>query len=246
MGGTRDSKIIGEKLKKYKIIYTATTEYGAMLGKDFAYKIISKPLDKEDLKKVIEDYKVKLLIDATHPFAVNASRNAIDVCKELGIEYIRFERECEKINHENVIYVKNFEEAFNIAKNFNRIFFMAGIKNLKRAVEVLGDKIIARVLPISVMEALKLLPQQNIVAMYGTFSKGLNRELILNYKCDAIITKESGEFGGFKEKVYGAIEANAKVIIVEKPKLDYPKVFYDIDELVKEVNKIYINSYQSF
>ncbi|WP_423792309.1 precorrin-6A reductase [Methanocaldococcus indicus] len=236
MGGTKDSVIIGNgikrELKDIDIIYTSTTDYGGELAKSFASKIITKPLDKEKLKKVILSNNIKILIDATHPFAINASKNAMEVCEKLNVKYIRYERKEEKIKNKNITYVKDFEEAFEIAKKFKKVFFMAGIKNLKRAVEVLGNKVVARVLPISVSEALNYLPQKNIVAMYGTFSKELNKYLILDYGCDAIITKESGETGGFKEKVLGALEANAYVIVVERPKLNYPNVFNNVDELI--------------
>ena len=116
---------------------------------------------------------------------------------------------------------------------------MAGIKNLKAVLDIVGkDKVIARVLPISVNEALNILPQQNIIAMYGTFSKELNKYLIKDYGCDAIITKESGESGGFKEKVYGALEIGAKVIVVERPKLSYPIYFDDIDKLLDYIKSL--------
>ncbi|MEO2117506.1 MAG: precorrin-6A reductase, partial [Methanocaldococcus sp.] len=239
MGGTKDSIEIGKKLRNLGdlfILYTSTTDYGGKLGEEFANKVITKPLDKNELEEVIRKYNINILVDATHPFAVNASKNAIEVCKELNIKYIRFERKEEKIKHPNVVYVKDFEEAAKLAKKSNKVFHMAGIKNLKTVVDIVGkDKVIARVLPISVSEALKILPQKNIVAMYGTFSKELNKYLIKDYGCDAIITKDSGESGGFKEKVYGALEVGAKVIVVERPKLNYPIYFDDVNELINYI-----------
>ncbi|MCQ6253598.1 precorrin-6A reductase [Methanocaldococcus sp.] len=236
MGGTKDSVEIGKRLRSLDnlfILYTSTTDYGGKLGLEFADKIIDKPLNKNDLNKTIKKYNIDVLIDATHPFAINASKNAMEVCKSNNIEYVRFEREWKKIEHPNVIYVKDFEEGAKLAKKFKKIFHMAGIKNLKTVVDIVGkDKVVARVLPISVNEALKILPQQNIVAMYGTFSKELNKYLIRDYGCDAIITKDSGSSGGFYEKVYGALEVGAKVIVVERPKLNYPICFSDINELI--------------
>jgi precorrin-6A/cobalt-precorrin-6A reductase len=242
MGGTKDSVEIGKRLRSLGeifILYTSTTDYGGKLAEDFANKIITKPLDKDELKDVIKEYGIDILVDATHPFAINASKNAIEVCKALNIKYIRFERKQEKIEHPNIIYVKNFEEAANIAKKYNRVFHTAGIKNLKTVVDIVGrDKVVARVLPISTNEALKILPQQNIIAMYGTFSKELNKHLIKDYGCDVIITKDSGESGGFEEKVYGALEIGAKVIVVERPKIDYPVCFDDVDELINYIKDL--------
>jgi len=242
MGGTKDSVEIGKKLRNLGnlfVVYTSTTDYGGKLGEEFANKVITKPLDKNELKEVIKKYNIDILIDATHPFAVNASKNAMEVCKELNIEYVRFERKEEKITHPNVVYVKDFKEAAELAKKSNKVFHMAGIKNLKTVVDIVGkDRVIARVLPISVSEALKILPQKNIVAMYGTFSKELNKYLIKDYNCDVIITKDSGESGGFKEKVYGALEAGAKVIVVERPKIDYPVCFSDVNELINYIKSL--------
>ena len=244
MGGTKDSKIIGKKIKEnFKdsfIVYTSITSYGGELAKDFADLIIDKPLDLEGLKKALKENKINILLDSTHPFAINASKNAILACQELNIKYIRFERKIEKIEHRDVLYFKDFDEALKEAKKYNRVFYTAGIKNLEKVVDALGrDKVVARVLPISVGEALKLLPQKNIVAMYGTFSKELNKYLIKDYGCDAIITKESGDFGGFKEKVLGAIEAKAKVLVIERPKIRYPIYFNGINELIKYLKTIF-------
>ena len=52
--------------------------------------------------KAKEKYNIDILVDATHPFAINASKNAIDVCKELDIKYVRFERKEENFPKEVV------------------------------------------------------------------------------------------------------------------------------------------------
>ena len=119
------------------------------------------------------------------------------------------------------------------------ILYLGGIKNLKTVVKVIGkERLIARVLPASVPEALKLLPSKNVIGMEGVFSKGLNKYILLDYNCDVLITKDSGDSGGLNEKVLGAKEANAKVIIVERPKLDYPLLFYSIEDLLECVENL--------
>jgi precorrin-6A/cobalt-precorrin-6A reductase len=118
--------------------------------------------------------------------------------------------------------------------------YLAGIKNLKNVAEIIGkDKLIARVLPVSINEALNILPSKNIIGMQGTFSKELNKYLIMDYNCDVIITKDSGNSGGLNEKVIGAVEANAIPIIVERPKLDYPLKFDNIDDLINYIKDLF-------
>ncbi|AEF97195.1 precorrin-6A reductase [Methanotorris igneus] len=244
MGGTSDANNIAKKLKELGnlfLITTTTTDFGGDIAKKYADVVISKPLDKDALKNVILNYSVDLLIDATHPFAVIASKNAVEVAKELNINYIRYERPSEIFKHEKIVYVKDFEEAAKKALEISnkKVFHMAGIKNLKTVVDIVGkDRVIARILPISINKALELLPPQNIVAMQGVFSKELNKYLILDYNCDVIITKESGDSGGFKEKILGALEADATPIVIKRPKIDYPVVFNDIDSLIGHIQNL--------
>ncbi|MDK2987890.1 MAG: precorrin-6A/cobalt-precorrin-6A reductase [Methanothermococcus sp.] len=252
MGGTSDANKIAEELKrKFKdlfIITTTTTDFGGRIARNYADEVISKPLDKEELKKLILDRNINILIDATHPFAVVASKNAMEVSKELNINYIRYERpdekfDMEKFGHNNnidIVYVEDFEGAAKRAVELSKknIFYMAGIKNLKKIVDIVGkDRTIARILPTSVNEGLELLPSKNIVAMQGIFSKELNRYLIQDYNCDVIITKNSGDSGGLKEKVLGALEAGAIPIIIKRPNMKYPHKFESVDDLIKHIEK---------
>lgn len=116
---------------------------------------------------------------------------------------------------------------------------MSGIKNLKTVSEIIPiEKLIVRILPTSVPEALKILPSKNIVAMQGVFSENLNKDLITDYNCDVIITKDSGKSGGLYEKVSGAVLAGAKPIIIKRPEINYPLKFEKIDELVNYLKNV--------
>ncbi|MCS3901514.1 precorrin-6A reductase [Methanococcus voltae] len=269
-GGTSDATKIVQGLKdnlnkntgsnkNLKIIVTTATDFGGEIAKINADKVISKPLRYEELKKRLIEEEINFFIDATHPYAMKASQTGLKVCNELKIHYLRYERpgsdieELEKeLKEENIIFAENYEDAilkaFEISKPSCNIFFMAGIKNLKSVVEVSENamydknKIIARMLPVSVSEALKLLPPKNIVAMQGVFSEKLNKYLILDYNCDVVITKDSGKAGGFYEKMNGAKEAGAKLIVVKRPisnitdsefNQKYELKFNKIDELIK-------------
>ncbi|MBP2143333.1 precorrin-6A/cobalt-precorrin-6A reductase [Methanococcus voltae] len=236
-GGTSDATKIVQDLKDnlkknniLKIIVTTATDFGGEIAKINADKVISKPMPYEELKKKLTEEEINYFIDATHPYAVKASNTSLKVCKELNIEYLRYERPgsaLEDYEDDNIIFAEDYEDAilkaFEINKKESNIFFMAGIKNLKSVVELSENKgydkhkIIARMLPVSVGEALKLLPPKNIVAMQGVFSKELNKHLILDYNCDVVITKDSGKSGGFYEKMEATKEADATLIVVKRP-----------------------------
>ncbi|AXI25873.1 precorrin-6A reductase [Methanofervidicoccus sp. A16] len=241
MGGTKDGIEISKRLKEmgFYTITTTKTDYGSKLAEKYSDTVISRESTDKTLKDIVKEYNVSILIDATHPFAVNASKRAIDVSRECNIPYIRYERPQRR--YKDAIYVRDFEEASKMAVKLSskNILYLGGIKNLKTVVKVIGkERLIARVLPISVPEALKLLPSKNVIGMEGVFSKELNKYILLDYNCDVLITKDSGDSGGLNEKVLGAKEAGAKVIIVERPKLDYPLLFHSIEDLLDYVKNL--------
>jgi len=247
MGGTKDGIEISKRLKKmgFFTITTTKTDYGSKLVEKYSDVVISRESTDKTLKDIIKEYNISVLIDATHPFAVNASKRAIDVSKECNIPYIRYERPHRRYN--DAIYTKDFEEASKVALNISKknILYVGGIKNLETVVKVIGkERLITRVLPTSVPIALKLLPSKNVIGMEGVFSKELNKYILLDYNCDVLITKDSGDSGGLNEKVLGAKEANAKVIIVERPKLDYPLFFYSIEDLLGYVETLFSEAKQ--
>lgn len=256
LGGTSDANKIAKELKELEkklekkditinIITTTTTNYGSELAKKYSDKVISRQSTQETLKEIIINNDIFLLIDATHPFAINVSKKAINLSKELNLKYVRYERP-QKI-FKNAIYVNDFNEASYKAleimedkntKNKN-IMYMAGIKNLKSVSDIIGkDRLIARVLPVSVNEALNELPSKNIIGMHGVFSKELNKNIIIDYNCGIIITKDSGDSGGLTEKIEGALQANAIPIIVQRPKINYPLKFNEINDLIDYINNI--------
>ena len=241
MGGTKDGIEISRRLREmgFYTITTTKTDYGSKLAEKYSDTVVSRESTDKTLKDIVKEYNVSILIDATHPFAVNASKRAIDVSRECNIPYIRYERPQKR--YKDAIYVRDFEEASKMAVKLSskNILYLGGIKNLKTVVRIIGkERLIARVLPISVPEALKLLPSKNVIGMEGVFSKELNKYILLDYNCDVLITKDSGDSGGLNEKVLGAREAGAKVIIVERPKLDYPLLFHSIEDLLDYVKNL--------
>lgn len=206
-------------------------------------KILEGRLDQKAMKQLIIDKQIKLILDATHPYAIEVSKNAMTVAQEMGLSYIRYERPSllEAVQGEYVHIVKDIEEACEVANTLGQnVFLGTGSKTLGAFVAGLKDKkIIARVLPTSEVikecEALGLSPE-NIVGMKGPFSEEINVALYKHYKIDCMITKESGVEGGFLEKVEGCIRQGIHVIVIKREQLDYPKVASSIDVLLETLS----------
>jgi precorrin-6A/cobalt-precorrin-6A reductase len=239
-GGTSDSLDICDWLNTRKRDYmvSVATDYGEKLAKQHADFVICQRLDEKGMCRVMREKAVSLVIDATHPFAVEVSGNAMNAANKMNIPYIRYERSSGQADHLHL--VRDIDEACQTASALgNRIFLTTGSKNLPQYLEKLpGKYVIARVLPVSEVvaacEQLGLLADQ-IIAMKGPFSQSLNKELFKQTGAEVMITKESGAKGGFTEKVEACKELGIPCVVIRRPSLNYPEVLTRIDELEKYV-----------
>ena len=234
MGGTKDSiniiKFLKEEFDRPYILATTTTKWGGELAKDAGSdEIISKPLAIENIVSILKEKKFDVLIDSTHPFAVNATKSAIKSSQIANVPYIRFERpslQLKKINRKNVYHVKSFEDAGKlIANNWKdeNVLHLAGVNTIEDVLKsVAKENFYVRVLPVesSIEKCRKLgINGEHIIAMQGIFSKEFNKSLMREFNTKIMITKESGTSGGVPAKLSAANELEITVILVDRPEL---------------------------
>lgn len=253
MAGTSDAVHIINHLAKHEdieVIATTTTKYGGDLAVSAgADEIIVGRLGVHEIADLISVNKIDLLVDATHPFASEASINAVKAAHNSRIKYIRYERPSIKIpKNENVFEVSSFHEAGTKALKFinenpnAKMMYLAGVTTLRQITEIIKPELtVARILPMvySINKCLEIgIPSQNIIAMQGTFSKEFNKALMKEYATCVIITKESGESGGTPSKISAAVELKIPIILVKRPtipELEKEIIFSDMDNLLKSV-----------
>lgn len=246
ISGTSEGKEILSLLNKYtdNILVSTATEYGGELLKNYKYKLLNtKPLDIEEMKKLFKDNKVDILIDASHPYAVEVSKNAMKICEDINIEYIRYERESvidKFLNEDRVIEVSSYEELYEKLKNLQgTILNTTGSRNLDKILSLgLNNRIIHRVLPsLKVMEECYALEVKldDLIAIKGPISYDLNRAFIREYDAKGILLKDSGPEGGTEEKIKAALDEGIYVFVIDRKKINYNKVFYDKNKLVNNI-----------
>ncbi|MFW5737194.1 MAG: precorrin-6A reductase [Halanaerobium sp.] len=252
IAGTSDSYRLIEELKNrgQKITATVTTNYGKKLLKDkFKIKVIKKRMEKEDLLTLFRKKEIKVVIDASHPFAEEITKKAIWAAAEAEIDYLRFEREVIDLNqYQNstaeIIKVKDYQEAARKAAEFEKIFLTTGSKNLEVFINQISNfekRLFMRVMtfPDFIKKIIDLgLPPANLIAAKGPFTKEFNQALFKEYGADVIITKASGDKGGLKSKIEAAAELGSAIIIIQRPIIDYPLIFNKVDNLIEYIESI--------
>ncbi|MBR4151336.1 MAG: precorrin-6A reductase [Selenomonadaceae bacterium] len=244
IAGTEDGRKLAEFLseKSFDVTASVVSDYGRKLLETCArIKINDKPLDKDELEKILREGDFKFLVDASHPYAKNISANAIEAAHAAQIIYIRYERAEINFAYEKIFTVDSYEAAAVKAAELGKnIYLTTGSRNLKIFVDLLKDSnLTVRVLPtsevLSQCEALGLSPKQ-IVAMQGAFSTELNVELFKHAGAEVIVTKNSGAIGGADTKIQAAQILNLPVVMINRPKISYPNLAATFDEVLKVVS----------
>ncbi len=246
--GTSEGRKIISLLNNYTsdIFISTATEYGGELLQNYKYEYLNtKPLNLLELKDILKEKGVKLLVDASHPYAIEITENAIRVCEDLNIEYVRYERAscADKFKHEPmVIEVESYEMLYDELKNIQgNILNTSGSRNLDKILCLdIENRIIHRVLPsVKVMDEClnKGISVDDIIAIKGPISYELNCAFIKEYKAKAMILKDSGIQGGTEEKIKACLDNNIYALIVGRKRQQYKTVFYDEENLVKYIGQ---------
>lgn len=94
--GTTEGRKLVEYASEHDInCYVSTaTEYGkSILGNLKGIECISGRMDETEIEDFVKDHDIRLVIDATHPFAVEVTKNIRAACLNADTQYIRCLRE---------------------------------------------------------------------------------------------------------------------------------------------------------
>lgn len=248
LAGTQDGReLVQELIKaKYPVIASVVSEYGKQLLADTQLQINDKPLDLLELEQFIIDKKIKILVDASHPYAVNVTKNAILVCQKMNIPYIRYERPALSMPvYDKLYFVDDYQAAAKQSALLGEIIFLTtgsrNLKTFKQSPYLEKHHLIARVLPDAqvLTECLELgFFAKDIIAMQGPFSHELNIELYKKYQAEVIVTKNSGKIGGTDTKITAAIEMDLPIVMIDRPTIDYATSAVTYDEVLALIKKM--------
>lgn len=242
IGGTSEGRAIARELagKGAGVLVSAATGYGSCLAARDGVTVVQGRLNCREMAELIAARSVRVLVDASHPFAEEVSRNASEACRQTGIHYIRYARPGGDLPPgARVETADSYQEAAHRACDLGRtIFLAAGAKwagvftGLARE---RGIRVVVRAIPdpetIKGLLALGISPE-DVVAMHGPFGEELNVALLRHYRADVVVTKESGREGGLGEKISAAARLGIPVVLIRRPP-EPPGSAGTIDEAVK-------------
>ena len=184
---------------------------------------ITGAMTLDDIVSFCKEHEVGCIVDAAHPFAENLHKTIDEARRALDIPVIRLQRVFPE-HIKGVTYCSDYEDA--IAKmqeaKVNKLLALTGantINKLKRSNAIF--RILNRPESIALAKSSGLADDQLIYYNESLEIPSVEDEkkVMTEVGCDAIITKESGESGGFEVKVEAALELGLKVFVVEHPQL---------------------------
>ena len=226
-GGTTEGRNLSRALAEAggEVTVCVVSDYGARQQGDHpGIDVETGPRSREEMEELLRGKG--LCVDATHPFAVEATANIREAAESAGVPRLRLLREDGAEESASVKPVKSREEAIREAKDLlsrtsGNILLTTGVRDLPVYAENLDpERLVARVLPSE--ESIRIckeaaIPDRQIIAIQGPFSAKLNQALIEEYGICALIPKESGRTGGFPEKLDACEAAGIPAIVIARP-----------------------------
>ncbi len=252
LAGTVDGRGIAAELTAagYAVVVSVVSDYGKVLAEQSGAKVQAAAMTATELEQYIRRESVTLVIDATHPYAVNVSRNAAEAAQRAQVPCLRYERPGSDLpEYDKLLLAKDMTEAAELAVQAGRtIFLTTGSHTLpvfRKAAAGADCRLIARVLPQPAVIADCLaagFTPADIVAAQGPFSRELNQALFREYRADVMVTKNSGAVGGTDEKIAAAMALGLTIVVVQRPPLTGDRVFCGVADLLEYIQRSGIHS----
>ena len=179
------------------------------------------------LVRYLQTEQIDLLIDATHPFAAQISRNAAGAADRVGIPRLMLIRPAwTRSPEDNWIEVESVEAAVTaIPASAERIFVTIGRQQLAPFATLTDKWCLMR--SIDPPDLSILLPPGKLLLERGPFNLERERELLREYQIQAIVSKNSGGDATYA-KIIAARELGLPVVMVQRPIVPAGEIVTDV------------------
>jgi cobalt-precorrin-5B (C1)-methyltransferase len=207
-GGTTEGRKAVEVLEEAGKTYyysTKTGEQGITLHHG---QRIDGALDAEAMLAFCEKHGIRLIVDAAHPFALQLHQTIADVSVKLNVRVVRYER-IYPPRDPSITWIDDYSQ---IPTDIHSLLATTGVQSISKLkwLETKGIKVIYRILD-----------RESSIAL--AHQQGARDDQLCFYpqtaEAEAVLMKESGESGGFSEKVAEAKEKSMRIIALKRPQI---------------------------
>jgi precorrin-6A/cobalt-precorrin-6A reductase len=247
IGGTRESAELAVALSQQKLPYivTVTTEAARKLY-PLGTQVQVGILTGDAIARFIQQQRIRCILDASHPFACEISRQAIALTQTQAIVYLRYERSnvSEPVSEpisEPVSFVRSMRSIEELLTSgilqHQRVLFTLGCRELHRFATLRQtSQLFARILPSA--DALAQahsagFDPSSIIALRPPVSAALEKALWQQWNISTVVAKSSGGPGGEAIKRQVAQELGIALILLQRPTMHYPQQTKEVSVAVQ-------------
>ena len=228
-GGTTEGRRAIRALEEAGSLYWYSTKTGEQDVAMHHGRRVDGAMDREDMTRFCQANGIRLIVDAAHPFASILHQTIAEVACSLQIPVVRFER-IYPPRDPDITWIDDYQE---VPTDIQSLLATTGVQSISKLkwLETKGIKVIYRIL--NRESSIELAHQQ-----------GASDEQLVYYEDDAlpnadtILLKESGESGGFSEKVSAARAKGMRIIALKRPSLSFTNIVNGSYGLRRMVEKL--------
>ena len=252
LSGTSDGPELANKLLKlnYAVFASVVTERArkSYVKNPKLHIITGRLRDEFEIISFIKKNKIKIVLDATHPFAQIISRNLKKACNEIKLPLLVFQRESLIKKSNNFKYISNLKGICKTSLKNKNILLAIGSRFLNNTANYYlnsGANVFTRVLPTneSISKAFGTnIKKSNIAILEPSKIKEsiLEKKLCEFWNIDYVLCRESGSYSqrNWERIIY---RSKMKLFLVKRPNFTHDNFsfFSDYDTLIKHITKKY-------
>ena len=209
-GGTTEGRKAAEVLEEAGTTYYYSTKTGEQ---DIALhhgKRIDGAMDAEAMQTFCREHDIRLMVDAAHPFALQLHKTIAQISEKQNIPVIRYER-IYPPRDSDITWIDDYSQ---IPTDIHSLLATTGVQSISKLkyLEAEGIKVSYRIL-------------NRESSIHLAHQQGATDEQLCFYpqmaEAEAVLMKESGESGGFSEKIAEAKEKGMRIFALKRPELSF-------------------------
>jgi cobalt-precorrin-5B (C1)-methyltransferase len=243
LGGTTEGRLAAKVCDEASKPFFYSTKGGLQEVSSANGIRLTGGMDEDSMANFCVSNSIRLLVDAAHPFAIGLHQTVAQVSEKLHIPVIRYERKYPE-RDKDLIWCDSYQDAINYLEE-NKLESLLALTGTNTIVKLkpywLKHDCWFRILD---REESRLiahnngLPSSRILYYHPEQENDITLFEQLNPK--AIITKESGDSGGFSEKVSAARQLAIPILVVKRPELSTSFIsVYGENGLRKTIERIF-------